>query len=196
MKLSRLVPAGVLSGLLGASCASHPPLATAENVDLERFMGDWYVQAHIPAFGEGKAHNAVESYALHDDGKILTSYVFRKGAFDAPLKTMEPVGTVPDAADAAEWRMQFVWPFRAEFLIAYVDPGYSETIIGRTKRDYVWIMTREREVSDETIQRLTERVVEMGYEASKIRRVPQRWPDEEHPVTSAGGNLARYTRNP
>jgi len=38
--------------------------------------------------------------------------------------------------------MQFLWPFKAEYLIAYVDPDYSETIIARNNRDYVWIMAR------------------------------------------------------
>jgi apolipoprotein D and lipocalin family protein len=194
MNLLTLLPLCALLTAVTVSCASHPPLPTAESVDLPRFMGDWYVQAHIPAWGEGEAYNGVESYARDDDGRILTSYVFRKGGFDGPFKVMEPSAIVRDEATNAEWGMRFVWPFRAEFLIAYVDEGYTETIIGRTKRDYVWIMTREPEISDEELAALTERVREMGYDTSELRRVPQRWPDPEHPVSSAGGDLARYTR--
>jgi apolipoprotein D and lipocalin family protein len=32
-------------------------------VDVPRFMGDWYVIAHIPSWPEREAYDAVESYA-------------------------------------------------------------------------------------------------------------------------------------
>ena len=40
----------------------RPPIPVVAHVDLERFMGDWYVIANIPTFVEKGAHNAVESY--------------------------------------------------------------------------------------------------------------------------------------
>lgn len=186
--------AGVASLLLLlAGCASHPPLPTAENVDLERFMGDWYVQAHIPASSEREAYNGVESYALDGDGRVLTSYAFRKGGFDGELEVMEPVGFVSAGSDAV-WGMRFLWPFKAEYLVAYVDEEHTETIIARTKRDYAWIMTRAPEISDERLAALTARLEELGYELDELRRVPQRWPDPEHPLTLAEGPMATFTR--
>ncbi|MGB5735066.1 MAG: lipocalin family protein, partial [Thiohalocapsa sp.] len=47
---------------------------TVAKVDLERFMGDWYVVANIPTFVEKGAHNPVESYALNPDGTIATTF--------------------------------------------------------------------------------------------------------------------------
>src|SRR5688500_15114842 len=35
-----------------------PPLRTVPQVDLQRFMGDWYVVAHIPTVAEKAAFNA------------------------------------------------------------------------------------------------------------------------------------------
>jgi len=182
---------GLLLTLVG--CSSHPPLPTVEGLELERFMGDWYVQAHIPVGSEKKAFNGVESYALGDDGRVLTSYVFRKGGFDGELEVMEPVG-FPSEASTAVWGMRFIWPFKAEYLVAHIDADYSETIIARTKRDYAWIMTREPQISEQRLAALTQKLVELGYDASELRRVPQRWPDAEHPVTQAAGSLATYTR--
>ena len=65
-----------LSGaaLLAGCQASMPPLKTVDYVDLDRFMGDWYVIANIPTFVEKGAHNAVESYRLDDDGSIAADY--------------------------------------------------------------------------------------------------------------------------
>ena len=179
--------------LLLASCSSHAPQRQVENLDLERFMGDWYVQAHIPTGSEKNAYNGVESYALDDKGRILTSYVFRDGAFDADLEVMEPTGFVSNAS-TSKWGMRFIWPFKAEFLVSYLDPEYTETIIARTKRDYVWVMTRAPEISDERMAALTAEVAELGYDVSELRRVPQRWPDPGHPVSQAEGPLALHTR--
>jgi apolipoprotein D and lipocalin family protein len=85
-------------GLVGCqswtdSCGAEakPPLRAIERpVDLQRFMGDWYVIAHIPTFIEDEAFNGVESYRLDTDGTIATTYVFNNGGFDGPLKTYRP----------------------------------------------------------------------------------------------------------
>jgi len=184
---SLLRPAGALSASLMSlvGCASHPPLPTEPFVDLERFMGDWYVQGHIPASAEADAFNAVESYALEGDRKVLTAYAFRDGGFDGEIEVMEPTGYVRDDATNAEWGMKFYWLFSAEYLVAHVDDDYTETIIARSARDYVWIMTRDPEISEARYERLVGMVEALGYDTEDLRRVPQRWPDAEHPAATA-----------
>ena len=70
-------------------CQSGPerePLKAIDRpIQLERFMGDWYVIAHIPAFIEADAFNGVESYRLDADGTIPTTYTFNDGGFDGPV---------------------------------------------------------------------------------------------------------------
>lgn len=174
MPVSRLV--GAASSLLMLiACTSAPSIPTASEVDLDRFMGDWYVIANIPTFLEEGAHNAVESYRLDQDGSIATTFTFRQDAFDGPEKVMRPRGFVRDRESNAVWGMQFVWPIKAEYLIAYVDPEYTETIIARSALDYVWIMAREPEISEADYARLAQRVADLGYDVSKLQRVPQRW---------------------
>ena len=137
--------AGVVSiAVMLSACSSAPTIPTAKSVDLPRFMGDWYVIANIPTWPERDAYNAIESYKLDPDGSIATTFTFRKGAFDGPEKVMRPRGFVTDAESNAVWGMQFVWPIKAEYLIAHVDTDYTETIIARSSRDYVWIMVRCR----------------------------------------------------
>jgi apolipoprotein D and lipocalin family protein len=43
----------------------------------------------------------------------------------------------------AVWGMQFIWPFKAEYRIIFLSEDYSRTVIGRSKRDYVWIMAQQ-----------------------------------------------------
>ncbi|WP_217351454.1 lipocalin family protein [Aquisalimonas sp. 2447] len=173
-----MIRAGLLSvavaALLLVACQSRPPMETVDHVDLERYMGDWYVIANIPTFLERDAHNAVESYSLNDDGTIDTVFTFRQGAFDGELKRYNPKGFVR-SEDNAEWGMQFIWPIKAEFLIIYLDDEYQHTVIGRTRRDYVWIMAREPEMPEAEYQRIVAFLGERGYDTDAIQRVPQRW---------------------
>jgi apolipoprotein D and lipocalin family protein len=156
------------------------PVPTVSHVDLPRFMGDWYVIASIPTFLEKNAYNAVESYHLDADGTIATTFSFHKGSFDGPQKTMKPRGWVRDESNAV-WGMQFIWPIKAEYLIAYLNDEYTATIIARNARDYVWIMARTPELAPNEYQALVGEVGKMGYDPSKLQRVPQRWPPPESP---------------
>jgi apolipoprotein D and lipocalin family protein len=165
--------------LLAASACATVPMKTAEHVDIPRFMGDWYVLAHIPAPAEKDAWNGVESYRLEDGTKdvVETTFQFRNGSFDAPLETLRPTGYVSDA-DPAVWGMKFYWwqgPFRLEYLVVHVDPEYQETVVGRSARDYVWVMARTPAIPEADWARLTAIVKEAGYDPARLRRVPQRW---------------------
>jgi len=167
-----------LAGVLLASCqsVSHPPLQTVDRVDLQRFMGDWYVIANIPTWIERGAHNAVESYRLNDDGTIATTFTFRAGSFDGERKRYTPTGYVLDKSSNAIWGMQFIWPIKADYRIVYLDEAYTTTVIGRTKRDYVWVMARKPEIPETHMKKLLALLAEQGYDTSRIQMVPQQWP--------------------
>jgi apolipoprotein D and lipocalin family protein len=167
----------LLLGLaLLSACATPQPLPTVDRVDLARFSGDWYVLAHIPASLEKDAFNAVESYRVDDDGSIATTYTFREGSFDGPERRYTPRGFVRDRSTNATWGMQFVWPIRMEYLVIYLDEAKGVTIVGRTKRDYVWIMARRPEIPEDEYRKLVAFVAERGYDPALLRRVPHRWP--------------------
>jgi apolipoprotein D and lipocalin family protein len=170
------------SALLLAGCqASLPPLETVGHVDLQRFMGDWYVIANIPTFVEQGAHNAVESYRLDDDGTIATTFTFRKDAFDGPEKAYHPRGFVRDTESNAEWGMQFIWPFKGDYRIIYLTDDYSVTVIGRNKRDYVWLMAREPHLPPDRYEEALRVIADAGYDVTKLQRVPQQWPQGDRP---------------
>ena len=171
--IMRIALATLLLAGLGACATRRPTIPPVPSVDLPRFMGDWYVIAHIPSRQERDAYDAVESYRLDADGKIRTTYRQRKGGFDAPLETMEPVGTVVEGTNNAVWGMQFVWPIKAEYVIVDLAADYSRTIIGRSKRDYVWLMARTPRLSEPELQAAIAQIKGLGYDTAKLRMVPQ-----------------------
>ncbi len=168
--------AAALLALAGCGgTGERPPIPTVARVDLERFMGDWYVIASIPTFIEKDAYNAVESYRLAGEGRIDTTFTYREGGFDGEQKTWHPTGFVRDDESNAVWGMQFIWPIRAEYRIVYLDDAYSQTVIGRNARDYAWIMAREPSMPDTDYRRLVQFLGDQGYDVAAIRKVPQRW---------------------
>ena len=88
---------------------------------------------------------------------------------------MTPRGFVEDDGSNAIWGMQFVWPIKAEYLIAHVDDQYETTIVARTKRDYAWIMARRPQIPDAQYDALVKKLADLGYDVSLVRKVPQRW---------------------
>jgi len=171
-KLTKLFFMTSLS-LSGCTGGKLPPIKLAENVDLNRYMGDWYIIAGTPNYIEKNAFNSVENYKLQEDGSIATTFTFNEGEFAGPKKEYHPKGFVVENTGNALWGMQFLWPFKAEYRIAYLDPDYNETIVARNARDYVWIMARTPKISASNYQQLLSRVSQMGYDTTILREVPQ-----------------------
>ena len=161
-----------------SGCTNHMPMATVDYVDIDRFMGDWYVVANIPTFLEKGAHNAVETYARNDDGSIATTFTFRDGSFDGERKEYNPTGFIEDTQTNALWGMQFIWPIKADYRIVYLDEDYTKTVIARKARDYVWVMARKPQLTDKEYEKIRQFVASIGYDISKMNRVPQSWPEK------------------
>jgi len=161
--------------LVGCQSTPSTPLPLAQAIELDRFMQDWYVIASIPTRFEKNAYNALESYRLAEDGSIETTFTFREGGFDGEQKVFRPRGFVRDTETNTVWGMQFIWPIKADYRIMFVDPEYRTTIVGRQKRDYVWIMANSPSITEEEYRELVLKVAEAGYDPGLLRRVPQQW---------------------
>ena len=174
MKKFKVLPFLMLLVAITGCATGGSPIETVDSVNIERFMGDWYVIASIPTSIEKQAYNALESYRLAEDGTVETTFTFNKGGFDGPLKTYKPRGFIEDKQSNAVWGMQFFWPFKAEYRIIYLTEDYSQTVIGRTKRDYVWIMARQPVMPEDDYHRILDFIKAQGYDLSKLRKVPHK----------------------
>ena len=90
----------------------------------------------------------------------------------ARSKFTAPWGFIQDKQSNAVWGMQFVWPFKVEYRIIYLTDDYRQTVIGRTKWDYVWIMARNRAIPEDDYRRILDFLIAQGYDFSKLRKVP------------------------
>jgi apolipoprotein D and lipocalin family protein len=186
MKLwTKAVTSGILvMNLIACSHQSTAPLDTVTNLDLDRFMGGWFVVATIPTPLEKDLYSPHEYYARNADGTIETIFSYRRGSLTAPVQEMRATGFVRDTNTNATWSMQPFWPIKAEYLVLYIqEPSqdalqnalvsprqeYQYTIIGRNKRDYLWIMARQARVQPDQLAELIDRAVAFGYPRAAIQ---------------------------
>jgi apolipoprotein D and lipocalin family protein len=171
--LAVLLLAGAAWSRVAAAKDERPPLRSTLQLDLDRYMGRWWVVGHIPYFAERGKVATADVYALRPDGGITNTYVYRK-AFDKPEKQMHGVATVVPGTGNAQWRIAFFGGLvRADYLVMDVASDYSWALIANPKRSLAWIFAREPRMDDEQFKVLAARFGEWGYEPAKIVRVPQ-----------------------
>lgn len=144
----------------------------APNVDLDRYMGRWYVIGYIPyAFENGR----VGSYYDYkkDGSNIDFLYKSRRHDFDHDLETRTGQAYVAKNTHNAKWRVTFTWPFYTSYLILYVDPDYKVALVGYPGRTLGWVLSRDPQMDADTYKSLLARFAAEGYDISQFRRVPQ-----------------------
>jgi len=168
-RLALLLP---LTLLFGCSSMTTSSPRTVQSLDLDRYMGRWYVIAHTPYFLERGKVATYDTYARRPDGKMTNNFTFRKGTFDAPEKTWEGVAWIANPTTQAEWKVQFIWPLSTSYFVHEVDPNYQWAVVG-TGKDVAWILSRERQMSASIYDELIKRVAFHGYDAGKMAKIPQ-----------------------
>lgn len=156
-----------------ASTSEKTPLRTVDHVDLDHYLGRWYVIANIPYFFENGKVASYDTYTRRSDGKLGNNFTFRKGSFDAPEKTWHGTAEVVNTETNAEWKIQFVWPISSTLLVLELDPDYEWAVVGTPNRSLLWILARDRQLSDETYDAILKRIGAQGYDPNKIAKVPQ-----------------------
>ena len=170
---------GGLGGCMSKAVNESAIVPVVPRVELQRYMGPWFIVGAIGLGLEKGAHNAVETYTLNPDGTIATVFQYRKDAFDGELETKVTRAWVVDD-DNAQWKVRTFWPLKQQYLIAHLEPDYSAAIVARERRDYVWILSRDPRIDEGRYQAYLRRIEAMGYDMSKFSRYPQdgRFPDQ------------------
>ncbi len=180
MKLHRaIVSLALVFGVAGMlyACADEgtseiPELTSSAKIDLQRYMGAWYVIANIPYFAERGKVASRDVYKLDANGNVDTTYVYRK-SFDAPEKTTTSLGIVQPGSDNARWIVRFLWFIHADYLILDIAPDYSWVLVGQSSHKLGWILARNPAMDDALYTTLLEKLRGFGYETGRFMRVAQ-----------------------
>ena len=157
-----------------ASCSHNMP-KTVDYINKDKFMGSWYVIAGRFTFLEEGQHNSIETYTWNEkEQRIDIDFRFNKDRFDGKLKSLPQKGFIYNTQTNAHWKIQPFWPLKLDYLILLCDPDYQWTVIGVPSQKYIWIMAREKQISEETLQKILQKLKNIPYDTKNIVRVPQR----------------------
>ena len=179
---SCFLAAAAVAGLMLAACAGNPAssgaadrpaLQPAAHVDLQRYMGRWYLLANIPNRAEsGKVAVSLE-YSLRSNGRIDQVLAARDVDFTRPLQSSYSQARIVDSRSNARWKLGDTWSMGRESLILYVDEDYRHALVGHPSRDTVWLLSREMRMTDELFETLMKRLDAQGYDTQRVRKLPQ-----------------------
>ena len=147
-------------------------MKTVESVDLEKFMGKWFVIALVPNMIEKGATNSSDTYVLNEDGTIDITYDAIK---DGKARQIIQKGTVVNKTSNAEWTIQMRKPFipfmKFPFKIVYIDENYEYMAVGYPKNTMGWIMGRTSKITDEDYKKIMISLEKLGYEKEQFEFV-------------------------
>jgi len=155
--------------LINISLKAHN---VVDNLNLEKFMGKWYVISLIPNYFEKGAENAYDYYELNDDGTIDITY---KATRNGKIKTLRQKGTVSSESNA-RWKIKFLKPFipffKAPYEVIILDPDYTYMAVGYPNNDYGWIMARDTVIKDDLYNEIIEKLdKDFNYSKGSFKKV-------------------------
>ena len=145
---------------------------TVKNLDIEKFMGKWYVIAAIPTFVEKNCQDAYDIYTLNEDGTVDIKYFADKNG--SPFEISQK-GTIIDTVNNSKWKITFpdYWiPFFSSpyEVIILEEVNYNYMVVGYPGNSYGWIMARSPLMENETFEKIMlELVDDFGYEREKFQ---------------------------
>ena len=168
--------AGLTGCVVAPTISDKAPANLAANVDLNRYMGKWYIIANVPYFAE--AGKVASYFDIEKKGDTLLDIYYGRDSFDKPEGTFTMKDYVVPGSGNAYWRESPLWPFYFSYLVVYVDPDYKTALVGYPGHEYAWVMSREPKMDEATYQTLLARLATAGYDPSKLKKVPQ-FPDQQ-----------------
>jgi apolipoprotein D and lipocalin family protein len=143
-----------------------------ESVDLDRYMGKWYEIAAFPMWFERGCTCSVAEYTLQGD-IVLVRNSCRKDSREGKLKTATAKAWPVEGTNNAKLKVQFFWPFRADYWIIALDADYRYAMVGHPKRKYLWILSRTPVMDERLYNQLVETARAKGYDVTRLRRTEQ-----------------------
>lgn len=141
------------------------------NVNLERYLGDWYEIARLPHTFEKGLDNVTATYNLKSDGKIE---VINAGLKNGEKSVAKGTAWIPDKSCTGKLLVSFFGPIKSEYKIIKLDEAnYSFAVITSSSKKYLWILSREPKISEGLYNDLLSFALSKGFDISKIIKVVQ-----------------------
>ena len=166
--------------LLAAACATQPgpdTPRTVGQVDLTRYVGQWYEVARFAASFQDNARLRCEhvtaTYSQRPDGQISVVNRCRNALAGGAERVAEAVA-YSAAPGNDRLRVSFFWPFYGDYWVIGLDPDYRWAVVGAPGRDYLWILSRTPALPPADYAAAVEIARREGFDTGRLQPTPQR----------------------
>lgn len=149
-------------------------LPTVPFVDLKKYSGKWYEIAAFPQRFQKGCVGTTAEYTLTDKGYVIVENRCNKDSLDGKPSFIKGKAFVVENSGNAKLKVQFFWPFKADYWIIDLAEDYHYAVVGHPSRRYLWILSRTPILDEATYQKIILRIKELGYDLSKLQRTIQR----------------------
>ena len=164
--ISLIVVIGII--ILFNSCASNPQKAKpVENFEVNRYLGTWYEVARFDFRFEKDLDNTSANYTLDKKGNVI---VLNSGYNFVKKKWSKADGLAKFRGDKniAALKVSFFGPFYSGYNVIALDENYQYALIAGKNLDYLWILSRTKELPDEIKTEYLKIAEEIGYDTSRL----------------------------
>lgn len=173
MPLWKNLVAGTVA-LLSVACSTTPPkgVTPVEGFNADLYLGDWYEIARLDHSFERGLDHVTASYSKRDDGGLK---VINRGYNVEKQRWQQSEGkayfTGPQSRAAL--KVSFFGPFYGGYNVIALDNDYQYSLVSGPNRDYLWILSRTPQISDQVKASLLAKARENGFDVSKLIWVNQ-----------------------
>lgn len=169
-KQTRIVSLIVVIGIVVffSSCASIPQKAKpVENFDVNRYLGTWYEVARFDFRFEKDLDNTSANYTLDEKGNVI---VLNSGYNFVKKKWSKADGVAKFRGDKniAALKVSFFGPFYSGYNVIALDENYQYALIAGKSLDYLWILSRTKDLPNEIKTEYLKVAEEIGYDTSRL----------------------------
>ena len=148
------------------------PHEVVKNINIEKFMGKWYVISLVPNFVEKGCSNSSDTYILNDDGTIDIEYNAIK---DGKERSIKQKGFVNDL-EPGRWDIQFLKPYipfyRAPYEVLILDSNYEYMVVGYPDNSFGWIFSRQISLDENIYEKILDELeLKFGYNKEQFQKV-------------------------
>lgn len=170
MKTKTIIATACIAGgiFLLTSCAAIPKNAKpVENFDVNRYLGAWYEIARFDFRFEKNMDNTSAQYALDKKGNVT---VLNSGYNYLKKRWTKADGIAKFRGDknTAALKVSFFGPFYSGYNVIALDDNYQYALIAGKNLDYLWILSRTKNIPEEVKTQYLKIATDIGYDTSKL----------------------------
>jgi len=159
--------------------AQSQELETVKSVDLEKYIGFWYEIASFPASFQKGCRCSTAEYQFVPGKKYIRviNKCLKLTARGSKMSVAKGKAFPVKGSGNARLKVQFFWPFKGDYYIIDLADDYRYVVVGHPGRDYLWILSREPYMTNDTYTRLVEIIKGKGFDVARLQKTEQNCED-------------------